>query len=296
MGVSATNGGHAGEQLVEGGAEAVDVGPAVEGRGRRGPCSGDMYEGVPSRAPGPGELLGIGVVAGDAEVHDDWAEAAVGGALDEDVAGLDVAVEDAELVGLVEGDGAVAEDHDLVMQRQLEAVAQRLAGDQFHGDVGLALDLADLEDLADVGVVDAGLGAGLAEQAGREIGMIAADELEGDGAAELRVVGAVDGAHAAVAEHCEELVAAPVRDGEAAGVRAVGCAAVRGIHGEVGAAGRDGVAESGLHRGDPSAGQSTDRTSEAISQDRVRGDLFVRERVCLCAHTTVSRSDVHACR
>jgi hypothetical protein len=88
--------------------------------------------------------------------------------------------------------------------------AQGLALDVLHGEVDLAVVLADLVDLDDVGVGQAGEGLGLAAAAGADVGVVAAgeDEFDCDLAVELLVVGGVDDAHAAGADAAE--------DGEAA--------------------------------------------------------------------------------
>ena len=91
--------------------------------------------------------------------------------------------------------------HLLVQRHALRGLAERAALDELHGDVRLALDLADLEHLADARVLDAGLRPRLLEQAQRQARVAAADELERDLAVELAVDAQVDGAHPALAEH-----------------------------------------------------------------------------------------------
>jgi hypothetical protein len=107
-----------------------------------------------------GEVFG----AGEAEVDD--ADAAVGA--DEGVAGLEVAVDDAELVSLGEAAGGLQVEIEDGMPG---ALALRLpggeggAGDELHGEEDLVADDADVVDRDDVGVGDAGEQAGLAGQA-----------------------------------------------------------------------------------------------------------------------------------
>ena len=101
----------------------------------------------------------------------------------------------------------------------VEAVAagvlvQRQAADELHGEERLAvLGHAGLVDLGDAGVVqpaeDLGLVGEALEQRGR--GEAGADDLEGDGAARVVLLGLVDGAHAALAEQAQDAVAADAR-------------------------------------------------------------------------------------
>ena len=95
------------------------------------------------------------------------------------------------------------------------SLSRRLAGDVLHDDVGFFAvagfggGLADVVDGADVGVVDGGGEAGLAELGGAHLlgGEVAAlEELEDDGALEEGVVGEVDDAAAAGADLADELV------------------------------------------------------------------------------------------
>src|SRR6185436_3159191 len=86
----------------------------------------------------------------------------------------------------------------------------RLALEQLHGDEQLAAVLADLVKLADVRMVHAGRGAGLAPESLAR-GVVARDgrhRLEGDGALELLVARGVDDAHAALSQLADDPVVA----------------------------------------------------------------------------------------
>jgi hypothetical protein len=77
------------------------------------------------------------------------------------------------------------------------------AADELHGEEVRVFVGAGGVDLDDVVGADGGEGAGLALEVGgdaRAPGVLGGDELEGDGAAELDVAGAVDDAHGAPAE------------------------------------------------------------------------------------------------
>ena len=106
----------------------------------------------------------------------------------------------------------------------LEPGRERLALEQLHGDEHAPGVLADLVDLADVGMVDAGGGAGLAPQA-LPRGLIrrrGRQGLEGDRPGEALVTGGVDHAHAAFANLALDHVVADARRHRPAGGRAAG--------------------------------------------------------------------------
>jgi hypothetical protein len=126
---------------------------------------------------------------------------------------LEVAVDQADLVGGGEARGGLAEHlEDLAPGPGLllEPCPEGQAVDKLHGDVDLAVVGADLVDADDVGVGQAGHGLGLAQEAGGGVGVgaVAVQELDGDLALELLVVGGVDDPSAAAAELAD--------DGEAA--------------------------------------------------------------------------------
>jgi hypothetical protein len=157
-------------------------------------------------SPPSGSLV---VGAGEAEVGD--ADAAV--VADEDVVGLDVAVDEAGPVGRGE---ALASLQDAVEERlpgpRLGAppLAQVGADDQLHRHEQALVVVADVVDLDDVGVRQAGERLGLALHALLDVGAVGglAQQLEGDAAVELIVVGDVDLAHAALGELADQRVAA----------------------------------------------------------------------------------------
>ena len=84
---------------------------------------------------------------------------------------------------------------------------ERLALDELHGDVGPAVQLADVVHPAHVLVIDLGLHLGLAQEALGLRRVLRPQELQGDRALERKVVGAVHGAHPAVADQVADLVA-----------------------------------------------------------------------------------------
>jgi hypothetical protein len=159
--------------------------------------------------------------AGEAEVED--ARALV--VADEHVVGFKVAVDEA--AGVRGGEAAAdlqvhGDDLAPAAGRGGLPGAQGLALDVLHRQVDLAEVLADLVDLDDVGVRQAGERLGLAAGAGADVGVVAvgADELDSDLAVQLLVVRGVDDAHAAgadAAEHGEAADAGGLRGGRRTG-------------------------------------------------------------------------------
>ena len=130
----------------------------------------------------------------------------------EDVRGLDVAVNDSFGVGGIQRVGNLdAERKNLINLQGMarDAVLQRHAIEEFHGDERVAVVLSDFVDSADVGVIKRRGGARLATEALqglRVLGHLVRQELESDEAAELGVFGLVNDAHAASAELFEDAV------------------------------------------------------------------------------------------
>ena len=129
---------------------------------------------------------------------------------DQDVVGLEVAVDELGAMGRRQ---AFAGAHEHVEHRSpvvglFHPLAQRLAVDVLHRDEDLAVVRADVVDDDDVGMRQPGHRLCFAKQAsftGRAI-FVAMQELECDSPVELRIVGAVDHAHAAAAELLEDHV------------------------------------------------------------------------------------------
>jgi hypothetical protein len=98
-----------------------------------------MYSGVPSVTPG---------------------------SVEEDVARLHVAVDDAAAVGVVQGVGDLPDEFrggaEVRLRRRGQPCLQRRAGHEFHVDVADAVRLVGLVQLDDVGVPQPGERAGVA--------------------------------------------------------------------------------------------------------------------------------------
>ncbi len=177
---------------------------------------------------------------GDAEVEQ--LGFAVGG--DEDVAGLEVAMDDEVGVGVLYCGAHLAEDFEAASDGDPFFVAvfiERLAVDVLHDEVGLALwRFGDLIQPCDVGMVECGEQLAFELETAKDVVCVEslADELDGDYAlgAVFAVVGCfVDGPHPAASDAAQHAVGA---DHLGVGVcRAVGGGgAVKGLAQNVAAA------------------------------------------------------------
>ena len=166
--------------------------------------------------PFPGKL-GVGGVPDQAEVEDPHADLRNGrprlarSGFEPDVGGLDVAVDQAAGVGRRQSLRDLPADPQALNQRQrllaAEAVLQRLAGQQGHGDEGNAAVLADLIDGNDVVMAGGGGRPALAQEAaaGRIArGQTGQHRLERDGPAQDGIFRAEDDAHTALAEYAQD--------------------------------------------------------------------------------------------
>ena len=147
--------------------------------------------------------------AGQAEVH----EVRLAVAVDHDVGRLQVAMDDALLVGMVQRVGDLGAQLGRFAAGELlagEPVAQRDAADEVADDVDDVAIAADFVDADDAGVAELGGGAGFAEEFFLFLGRHAAVPRDFDGhrAVELLVAGLPHAAEAADAEPFDQLEAA----------------------------------------------------------------------------------------
>src|ERR1044071_328029 len=160
-----------------------------------------MYAGVPrimflvrgrppaARAATFGDLISLAMPKSSSLAPDRAGRARI--ADQEDVVGLEVAVDHADGVGGVERPEHL--DRDLRRERRIERAAAReeagqvLAAQQFHGDVRLAVGQpAEVEDLDDAGVADRARRARLLEEAVADdavLGELRQQHLDSTGAA-----------------------------------------------------------------------------------------------------------------
>ena len=147
---------------------------------------------------------------GEAEVENFYA--AIFG--DEQILGLEVAMDDAFFVG---GGESVRDLHGVVesfaqgQRSAAQAVAQGLAFEQFGDDVGRAFVRADVEYGKDVGMIQGGGGQGLLLEAAQAVGVERErlrQDFDRNVALKARVAGAIDLAHASCAEQGNDFVGA----------------------------------------------------------------------------------------
>jgi hypothetical protein len=124
-------------------------------------------------------------------------------------------MDDSLAVGFVDRVGCVADELHFFGQSQPgKGSFERLSVDKLHRDIGLFVDLADFEDLADRWMFDPSLRACFPLKPRDHLGIAAANELECDDAVEATIAGLEDHAHAAFAEHGHKLIPIPIFDGK----------------------------------------------------------------------------------
>lgn len=213
----------AGGHFVENDAERKEVGARVEllGANLFGGHIGDSAES----AAGTGELGGSNCLGGEGVGGDgsgrgrggNFGETEVedfGAALagNENVGGLDVAMDDALGVSGLQGvgdGGCDFEDGLKIHGARGDGVFEGKAIEEFHGDEGFAVFLADVIDGADVGVIESGGGLGFALEARKSLGIagdVVGEEFKGDETMKAGVFGFVDNAHAATADFIDDAV------------------------------------------------------------------------------------------
>ena len=195
-----------------------------------------MYAGRADTHAGAGDRPRHGRVEcpGDAEIGHE--RGAVDG--EENVLGLDVAVDDALGVGVLNGEGHLAGDADCLAHGELgfafEAGAKGSAGNEGHDVIQQGVmrgsgvggsgtrgegDGAAVEHREDVRMREARGEVDLPDESlSADDGIeVEAQDLEGDGAVVLEVVGQKDSCHAALTEFAVEAVAVTERGGEQGG-------------------------------------------------------------------------------
>ncbi len=215
----------AGEQAVEDRAQRVDVGPAVDAAtgglfGRHVRRRAEHSLGVGARAPD---------LAGQAEITDlQLAIFQLGrpslhavGQVHQDVGRLEVAVNKPLFVHVVHRQGQSFDQvggerggQATCAEFAVEPVFQIAAADVLQAQEGPAVELADVVNLNEIAVVEAGDGAGFGVESGQVGGagvLAGEDHFEGFGPVHLTVTDQVDDAHAAAAQFLQDLEARQLR-------------------------------------------------------------------------------------
>src|SRR5207244_4938780 len=134
---------------------------------------------------------------------------------EEQILGLDVAMDDAVLVGILERPGGIGGDPKRVLDRELsltiQPVAETLPFDEGHGEPQLTGGVTRVEDGEDVRVLEPGGQLDLALEAFRSEGggQLRVEHLERDRPLVLEIEGEIDDGHAAAPELALEHVAVP---------------------------------------------------------------------------------------
>ncbi len=205
----------AGQELVEDGAQAVDVRAGVELR-RLAPRLLGGHVGRRADHPAVEGERRLGAAAlGQPEIGEIDSVVAV----DQDIRRLNVAVDDAQAVRVPQGLGQRGDPFDRstksrAADRQL--VGEVAALDQGGDQVQLAISLAGIIDRDDVGMVQDGRAARLAEEPADGLGSLhrpGPGPFQGHVAAERGVPGPVHDAEGTPADHVPEFIAADARRG-----------------------------------------------------------------------------------
>lgn len=108
--------------------------------------------------------------------------------------------------------GSTNRESDITSRGLGEARTQRLLATLSLGipNIGNAVDFADLVDFADVLMCDARLGPRLLQQSLRQVGIVSADELQGNDSIEPTIDRFVDRTHAPFSQQAKDAIALPI--------------------------------------------------------------------------------------
>ena len=207
--VAPVNGGWPANRWYKGRAHGVDVGAGVDAPAR--PLLGSHVVRRSQKRTGVGhrQRLAVDDVPGEPEVGD--LDAIV---KKQDVARLDVAVNDSAFVSLHQAAGDAGHDRKGFRHIEprffLEQLIQAFTGDEFEHEVGDAVILVVFEQVDDVGIVGLGQQPGFLAKAPenrRVLGLFAPQDLDGDDGTVGRVEGAIDDSLPAFAQLLEQAIA-----------------------------------------------------------------------------------------
>ena len=210
-GIFAIEGHHAGEQFVEHDAAGKDIGAAIHHLGVD--LLGRHVSDGADHLAGAGH--GIVANAGDAEIHD----LAIAVAQHHEIGGLDVAMDDAAAVRVSQAIAGLHDVSQLFYDGDLpvagDDLIERLAVEELHHQIGIALMIAQVIDDDDVGVLQHAGGFGLTVEALEQVGILgkaAGHHLDGDDALDEVIHRLVHDAHAALAQNLNDVVLADFGD------------------------------------------------------------------------------------
>lgn len=216
--VSIGEGGFAGEHLVPGAAEGIDVAFGIGGFAVLGLFGGHVIDGADGHS-GACDPAFEGVLDGACESEVGEFDDAFAG--DEDVGGLDVAMDDPVAVGVQERGGDLFDDFEGASDGDASAdIEESLdvgAVDVLHGDVVVALVFSGVEDGDDVFVSELGGIGGFGAEAAEEgliFSFFGSEDLEGDFSSESLVDSEIDSPHTARADFFLDLVGAEFAERE----------------------------------------------------------------------------------
>lgn len=195
------------QRCVEGGSESVHICRHAD----LAEISGDLLwrHELGSTEGGLGQGQGFALeILGKTEVADPGCPLARGGNFQEHIRGLQVPVNELQVVGGLDTFRDLG--HDLDQFRSSELIRkglQRSAKDQLHGDLGRLAGGVHIEDFADVGMVDPTLDLGFLNEADELGGILDRQELQGDAAVQEGIEGFMDLAHAPLTEQGAHQVA-----------------------------------------------------------------------------------------
>jgi hypothetical protein len=206
--------------VVEGATEGIDIGADIDGAGVSGLFWGDVIEGAYGCAVASDDVVFVAEIDGEPEVCE------FGGALevDEDIHGVDVAVEESFFVEVLESERDLASDICGGFWGESAEIGDHAADgfsfDELHDEEMDAEGFAVVIDADEVFVLELGADFGFSAEASERSGVIhafAGEDFESDAAAEAGVFGEIDAAHAALAYEIEEDVFSDAEAGPSPG-------------------------------------------------------------------------------
>ena len=148
---------------------------------------------------------------GEAEVQHLCLASSVGLFDEKDVRGLDVAMDDSLGVSGGQGIGDLHAEGENIVRRHgpaENALFESLAFEEFHDEIGVAVLLSDIEDGADVGMIECRGGAGLLEEALPHSGhlIVFLQQLDGDLSLQSPVPCPEDQAHGSATQRAQDFI------------------------------------------------------------------------------------------